>query len=225
MDIGLPLLGLVVFILIIGFKKLKPIKETRPWVFWGVLLVFCFLFLFATNEFLRRKIGGFAGSYPFVESWDIQASEREVIDAIKELNKVNPNFQTPNNIEFISKRDTGYIWTSYEMQEYLKKLKTDSLLPLPEKNYDNYYHDYWLYVNLYYPDTKEIVHTWTRPDFDTSITTFAFVSLSKIDNPTDFRLINRDFWYIANKRQISRFKLTFVDKIQEQIDKKRKSGT
>jgi hypothetical protein len=96
---------------------------------------------------------------------------------------------------------------------------------LPEKNYDNYYHDYWLYVDLYYPDTREIVHTWTRLDFDTTVTTFAFVSLSNIDNPTDFRFINRDFWYIANKRQISKFKSKIVDKIQEQIDKKRKSGT
>ncbi len=190
-----------------------------------VIILTGFLFFWGCEEFFRRKIGGFAGSYPFVEYWDIKASESEVIDAIKELNRTNPNFQPPNNVEFISKRDTGYIWTSYEMKEYLEKLKTDSLTPLPEKNYDNYYHDYWLYVDLYYPDTKEIVHTWTRPDFDTSVTTFAFVSLSSINNPTDFRLINRDFWYIANKIQISKFKSTFVDKIREQIDKKKKSGT
>ena len=159
-----------------------------------------------------------------MEYWDIKSSEQDLINAIKELNKTNSNFQPPNNVEFISKRDTGYIWTSFEMKNYLEKLKTDSLTPLPEKNYDNYYHDYWQYVNLYYPDTKEIVHTWTRPDFDTTVTTFAFVSLSNIDNPADFRLINRDFWYIANKKQIRKFKSTFVDKIQEQIDK-RKSGT
>jgi len=224
MDIGLPLLGLVISIFIIGFRKLKTIKQSRPWVFWSVIFVFCFLFLFGANEFLRRKIGGFAGSYPFVEYWDIKASEQEVLDAIKELNKINPNFQPPNNAEFISKRDTGYIWTSYEMKEYLEKLKTDSLTPLPEKNYDNYYHDYWQYVDLYYPDTKEIIHTWTRPDFNPSVTTFAFVSLSSLGNLTEYRLINRDFWYVANKGQINKFKKTFVDKIQEQIDKKRKNG-
>lgn len=190
-----------------------------------VIVLTGFLFFWGCEEFFRRKIGGFAGSYPFVEYWDIEASEREVLDAIKELNKTNPNFQPPTNVEFISKRDTGYIWNSYEMTEYLEKLKTDSLTPLPEKNYSNYYHDYWLYVNLYYPDTKEIVHTWTRPNFDTTVTTFAFVSLSHIDKPAEFRLINRDFWYIANKRQISKFKSTFVYKIQEQIEKKRKSGT
>ena len=160
-----------------------------------IFLLIGFLFIWGCEEFFRRKIGGFAGSYPFVESWDIKASEREITDAIKELNKTNPNFQPPKNIKLISERDSS----------------NDR--------------DYWLYINLYYPDTKEIVQTWTRPDFDTTITTFAFVSLNNIDNPTEFKLINRDFWYIANKREISKFKTIFVDKIQEQIDKKRKSGT
>ena len=197
-------------------------KKTRKYL---IITVAVFLFFFGCEEIFRRKIGGFAGSYPFVEYWDIKASEREVIDAIKEITKENPNLIPPNETEFISKRDTGYIWTSYEMQEYLKKLKTDSLTPLPEKNYNNYYHDYWLFVDLYYSDTKEIVRTWTRPDFDTTVTTFAFVSLSKLDNPTENRLINRDFWYIANKMQIRKFKSTFVDKIKEKINNKRKSGT
>jgi hypothetical protein len=184
-----------------------------------------FLFIWGCEEFFRREIGGFAGSYPFLEYWDIKASEQEIVDAIKELSKTNPNFQTPKQFEFISSRDTGYIWTSSEMQEYLNKRVTDSLIPLPEKNYNNYYHEYWLHINLYYPDTKEVVQTWTRPVFDTTMTTFAFVSLTKIDEPVAPKLINRDFWYIANKREISKFKKTFVDKIQEQIYKKRKIGT
>ncbi|MFD2968907.1 hypothetical protein [Sphingobacterium bambusae] len=224
MDVALPLLALSLFIMIFGFKKLKTIMQSRSWLYRGFILLFIFLFLFGANEFLRRKIGGFAGSYPFVEYWDIQASEKEVIDAITELNKLNPNFQPPKNVEFISKRDTGYIWTSHQMEEYLEKLKMDSLTPLPKKNYNNYYHDYWLHVNLYYPDTKEIVHTWTRPDSNPSVTTFAFVSLSSLDNPNEYRLINRDFWYIANKRQINKFKRAFVDKIQEQIERKRRSS-
>ena len=160
-----------------------------------LIILTAFLFFWGCEEFFRRKIGGFAGSYPFAEYWDLKASEREITDAIKELSKINPNFQPPKNIEFISTRDTS----------------NDT--------------DYWLYINLYYPDTKEIVHTWTRPDFDTTVTTFAFVSLSKVENPTDYRLINRDFWYIANKKQISKFKRTFVDKIQEQIDKKKRHIT
>lgn len=156
-----------------------------------VIFLTGFLFIWSCEEFFRRKIGGFAGSYPFVEYWNIKGSEKEVIDAIRELNKTNTNFQPPKNVEFISTRNTSN-----------------------ER-------DYWLYVNLYYPDTREIVHTWTRPSFNQSVTTFAFVSLSSIDNPTEYRLINRDFWYVANKLQINKFKRNFVNKIQEQIDKKR----
>jgi len=225
MAIGFPILILVNLILFFWLKKLLSITKTRRWIFWTVITLLGFLFLFGANEFSKRTIRGLAGNYPFVEFWDIQASEREVIDAIRQLNKVDPNFNPPGNIAFISKRDTGYNWTSYQMQAYIKKVKIDSLTPLPEINDDNYYHDYWLHVKLYYPDTKEIIYTWTRPKFDTTVTTFAFESLSKIDNPTKFRLINRDFWFIDNRRQINKFKQLIVDKIQAQIDLKRKSGS
>ncbi len=221
---GFPILILVNLILFFALKKLNSITKARRWIFWTVFTLLGCLFLYGANEFSKQTTGGFAGSYSFVESFDIQASEREVIEAIKELNKVNTNFNQPGNIPFISKQDTGYDWSSYKMQEYIKKLKTDSLTPLPAKNNDNYYHNYWLHVKLYYPDTKEIVHTLARSKLDTTITTFAFEGLSKIDNPTKFRVINRDFWFIDNKRQIDKFKQLIVDKIKTQIDRKRKSG-
>eukprot|EP00825_Cyclidium_porcatum_P026334 TRINITY_DN28359_c0_g1_i1.p2 TRINITY_DN28359_c0_g1~~TRINITY_DN28359_c0_g1_i1.p2 ORF type:complete len:123 (-),score=13.30 TRINITY_DN28359_c0_g1_i1:13-381(-) len=68
----------------------------------------------------------------------------------------------------------------------------------PEKTYDNYYHDYWLFIDFYYTDTEEIVHTWTRPDLDAKVTTFAFVGLND-------KLINRDYWFIANRKEIHKF--------------------
>ncbi|MFN8359214.1 MAG: hypothetical protein U0264_04805 [Candidatus Kapaibacterium sp.] len=224
MNYVIPLLAIGIYIIVVGFKQLNKIRSTRPWTYWGVIIVSCFLFLFAANEFLRRKIGGIAGSYPFVEYWDIQASEGEVIEAIEQLHSVNPNFHPPLSVDFIDERDTNYVWTSNEMQEYLNKLKTDSLTVLTAKNSANSTYNHWLHINLYYPDTKEIVHTWTRPEVDETVTTFAFVSLSTIENPDEHRLINRDFWYVANNREISKFKTTFVDKIQEQILKNRNKG-
>ena len=179
--------------------------------------------LFAGEEFLRRVVGGFAGSYPYVEYWDIKATEAEVIDAIKELKNEDHSLQPLNQVEITTKRDTGYIWTSDEKIEYKEKLKKDSLTPLPEQNYSNYYHDYWLFVDFYYADTKEVVHTWTRPEFDPNVTTFAFYSLSD-ENRHNERLINKDFWYWANKSQINKFKKAIVDRIQAKIDKK-KSGS
>lgn len=165
------------------------------------------------------KVGGLASSYPFAETWHIKASEQELINAIAELHKTNLNFQPPEQEQLIGTRDTGYIWSSSEMQEYLKRLQADSLIPLPEKNYSNYYHDYWLHITLYYPDTKEIVRAWARPDLYQGGTTFALVGFSNIEDPQDLRFINSDFWYIPNRKQIRKFKSIFVDKIREQIKK------
>lgn len=159
-----------------------------------ILLLFIlsgFLVLWASEEFFRRIIGGLSGSYPFAQTWIIKASEKEIVEAINELNKINPNFQPPNLIKLIEPRDRS----------------TQS--------------DHWLHFNLYYTDSKEIVHAWTRPNQDTTVTTFAFVSLSKTDDPEYLKLINRDFWYFANKRQIQKFKSTFIDRIQMQIETKR----
>ncbi len=189
-----------------------------------VIFLTLFLLLWGCEEFFRRKIGGFAGSYPFVEYWDLKASESEVIEAIVELKKENPELQPPNQKELFQPREVDYDWGTDEMKKYLELYLKDSTLQLPPMTKSNTKSEYWLYVNFYYPDTKEIVHTWTRPDFDTTVTTFAFVSLSRLENPTDRRLINRDFWYLANRRQISKFSSTFVDKIQEKIDKRRKRG-
>ena len=189
-----------------------------------IISTVCLLLLFAGEEFFRRVLGGFAGSFPYVEYWEINATETEIIEAIKELKKEDTSLQPPNQTELISKRDTGYIWTSDEMIAYKEKLKKDSLTPLPEQNYSNYYHDYWLYIDFYYADTKEVVHTWTRPGFDQNITTFALYSFTDIDKSTEQRLINKDFWYLANKIQINKFKKTIVDRIQAKIDKK-KSGS
>ena len=102
MDIGTPLFGLIVFLLVIAFRKLKKIKQSRPFIFWGVILISCFLFLFGANEFFRRVVGGFAGSYPFVESWNIAAKEDDVIKAIQELKNENPNLTPQNDTSFRS---------------------------------------------------------------------------------------------------------------------------
>lgn len=191
-----------------------------------VIIITTFSAFWGCEEIFRRKIGGFAGSYPFVETWEMKATESEVIDAIVELKQENLDLHPPNQKELFRPRKIDYDWDTDEMKTYLKLHLKDSTVRLPAMTkWNTKSSEYWLYINFYYSDSKEIVHTWTRPAFDTTITTFAFVSLSSIDNPTDHRLINRDFWYIANRKEISKFKTKFVDKIQDKIDRKRKSGT
>ena len=179
MDIGLPLLGLIVFILIITFRKLKTIKQSRPFIFWGIIFISCFLFLFGANEFFRRVLGGLAGSYPFVEAWNISAKEEDVIKAIQELKNENPNLR-PNN-------DTSY---------------RDS---------------YWYHEDFYYHDTKQTVHAWTRPGRNEFTTDLAFVSLSSSDTTVEAKLINKDFWFLANRREINKFKSLVVDRLEKKL--------
>lgn len=189
------------------------------------IILTIFLLFWGCEEVFRRKIGGFAGSYPFVEHWDLKATESEVIAAIVELKNENPDLQPPNEKELFRPRKIDYDWDTDEMKTYLYLSQKDSTVRIPPMTkWNTKSSERWLYINFYYPDTKEIVYTWTRPDFDSTVTTFAFVSLSSINTPTDRRLINRDFWYVANKKQIRKFRSTFVDKIQEKIDRRRNAA-
>jgi hypothetical protein len=155
------------------------------------IILIVFLSLWGCEEFVRRKIGGFAGSYPFTESWELKATEAEVLSAIVELKKNYPDLQPPNQKKLYEPRDSNS--------------------------------SYWLYIDFYYADTKEVVHTWIRPAYeDSTVTTFAFISLSELEYPSSYRLINRDFWYVANKYQIHKFRSTLVDRIRENLQKQEK---
>ncbi len=181
--------------------------------------------IWGCEEFVRRKIGGFAGSYPFVEYWNINATEAEVIAAIVELKKANPSLQPPNEKELYFPRKVDYDMGSDEMKDHLHRslaLK-DSVIPYPPMTKSNTESTREIFIHFYYADTKEIIYTWTRPEYgDTTITKFAFISLKEIDNPAaKSKLINRDFWYLANKWQIHKFKTTFVDRVEDIIKNKR----
>lgn len=186
-----------------------------------LIVLFClFLIIWGAEEFSRRIFGGFAGSYPYVESWEIYGSEKEVIEVINELKQEDVSLTPPHKKEFPKQRDTGYNWNSIEMFEYKKKLAIDSLTPIPEHSYENTYSDYWLYFDFYYSDTKETVHTWTRPK-NSNVTTFAFIGISSGDSQENYNYINKDYWYLENKKQIRKFKQRFVDKIIKRISERK----
>ena len=192
-----------------------------------ILIFVGFFLLWGGEEFLRRCIGGFAGSYPFVESWDFNVKESELIEIIKEIKIENPSLQPPNEKELTLGRDSCYCDKKEIDRELKISLTYDSTAKLPIHtqsnsfgNEENGWKEYWYYINFYYADTKEIVRTWTRPSDGESITTFAFVGLSHTNDSTDFRLINGDFWYLSNKKEINKFKKIIVDKIKAKIDKK-----
>jgi hypothetical protein len=185
-----------------------------------VIIVFCgFLFVCGCEEFMRRVIGEFAGSYPYAESWEINAKESDVITAIKEFERDSGSHQQKSSVELesIAKRDTEYDWGDSVMLAYQRKLAKDSLTPLPKYNSENSHLSYWLFVDFYYSDTKQVVHAWTRPDIDSMKTTLAFVSISGPDDFHENKLINKDFWYFENKRQIHKFERLIVNQINSKI--------
>lgn len=46
------------------------------------------------NEIRRRTMGGFAGSYPFAESWTLEYNEAQLIQKVKTIIKNKPELQT-----------------------------------------------------------------------------------------------------------------------------------
>jgi hypothetical protein len=132
--------------------------------------------------------GGGAGSYPYVEYWELDYKETEVIEAIKDLKTEDKSIQPPNQTALTFGRDSSY----------------------------------WYYIDFYYSDTKEIVHTWTRPSRDSFGITLALISFSKLSNPEKFKYINKDFWYVANKIQINKFEENILRRIKRKIWETRK---
>ena len=155
----------------------------RKW-YWRALGVFVgvLLLIWGAEEFMRRKIGGFAGSYPYVESYEFNVPQVELNRLIEEVKNEHPD-----------------------------------LRPLSDSSYTS---SYWYYVSFRYKDTDELVRAWTREEYrDSSSATLAFIGLNPGPGYTDLRLINRDFWFLANKRQITKFKREIVERIEAKISK------
>jgi hypothetical protein len=76
--------------------------------------------------------------------------------------------------------------------------------------------DHWYRVYFYYPETKEIVYTWIRPDNSESAT-LGFVRINKGDQLGHWKDINRDFDSSENRDQKRKFTSLILNPIQEMI--------
>lgn len=186
-----------------------------------ITLLSLFLLFFFCEELIRRKISGFAGSYPFVEYWEIQATEDELIKAIVKFKTKYQRFQPPNQKELYNPRTKEYDYDTKVMQDYLLKAIYDSTYTKPPLT-DSISKDdsYWLYVDFYYKDDKEVVNCYTRPETK-NLTTFALISFVPDNQVDEVLLINRDFWYVPNRFRIKKFETEIVNPIKEIIKKNR----
>jgi hypothetical protein len=69
---------------------------------------------------------------------------------------------------------------------------------------------------FYYPEEKQIVYVWTRPN-GIKKATLAFASVSEESMPGAWREINKDFDPTANKEQIDKFENRILNKIKDMI--------
>lgn len=65
------------------------------------------------EEVKRRLIGGFAGSYPHVESWSFDISESELIEIIEKI-KIENNLQVPNSKLTLGRSSYWYFIDFYD---------------------------------------------------------------------------------------------------------------
>ncbi|TDQ76331.1 hypothetical protein [Sphingobacterium yanglingense] len=142
----------------------------------GFGLILFLIIAFFCFEFFRRQIGGFAGSYPFAEVWQIAGSIEDTERKLIKLHEIEPDLFFEN----------------------------DSL------SFKNDPTKYWKKVDFYYKDRQEIVHALIRDDGNnTDIYLVSFV-----DTVTgDLRLMNKDFGFFANLREMKDFENKVLDKI------------
>ncbi|HEY0029779.1 MAG TPA: hypothetical protein VGC65_03385 [Bacteroidia bacterium] len=179
-----------------------------------LLLIALSLFFLWTGYLWKFFSSGFAGSYPAVETWSLPVSEEKLIEIIKQIKTEHPELQPPLDTEQTTGRTKN--WDSTELVQ-----PVDWSLMSPQ-------YSYWYFITFYYSDTNENVYTWIRPNNDTTSTTIALIALAThIDSltpiheiKTDYKSINKDYGYFANRREISKFKDEILELIEEKIKHK-----
>ncbi len=144
-----------------------------------VLSVVISLFLY---ELGRRKVGSFAGNYPFAETWTIPRPLDDVKSRLFTLHQLNPNLF----------RDTA-------------SLQFTNAYPLNPSSLNR--------MDFYYVDRDEDVKVIITPSRECD--TCTKIALISFTNRKDgnVRLMNRDFNWFANRREIR----TFEDRILRHI--------
>lgn len=111
-------------------------------------------------------------------------------------------------------KETEMIKVINEFKEQNQKYIPPASLGLEDGRYNP--NDYWYRVYFYYPETKEILYVWTRPDNSTS-TTLGFVRINKGNELGHWKNINRDFDFSENIAQKKKFNKLILDPIRDII--------
>lgn len=132
-----------------------------------------------------------AGSYPYVETYELDAAEEKVKTAIAKFKQEHSEYIVP-------------------------KVTIDGQITsdLVDEQTENPAH--WYLVYFYYPQENQIIHAWTRPAGN-GRTTFAFVGVNNGLTLGNWRRINKDFNRSENKAQKKKFEERIVNEIRDRL--------
>lgn len=132
-----------------------------------------------------------AGSYPYAEYYKMDTSEELLITAIKNFKKRHPEFMPPNVVTIKGN-------------------------PTSLEEGRNGTDDFWYHLYFYYPDSNQIIYTWSRP-INNSRTTFALVGINQGLELGNWKLINHDLKGEENRRQKEKFERLIIEGIKKEL--------
>ena len=135
------------------------------------------------------------GSYPFAEIYEINAPEKDVIDAIQQFKTLHPEFKVPK----VTIQNKG----SFDLTE-------------SEGREEN---SHWYFNYFYHTKENQILFTWTRPQTKNK-TDFAFVSIGDGLDLGHWKDINNDLGFFENKRIKKEFEERILEQIKSLLPKK-----
>jgi len=124
------------------------------------ILLIVLLLAGGCEEIFRRRIGGWAGSYPFAETWEMYAREDKVIQAIKAVKEENAYLKPPEDSSYRNEywyfidfyyRDTKQViktWVRADADSATTTLAFVFLSDPANKEEDKFINrDYWYFAN------------------------------------------------------------------------------
>jgi len=136
------------------------------------------------------------GSYPYAEIYELNYSEENVINSVRQFKKQYPKMTVPK----VTIQNNG----SYDLEE--------------SEGRDN--NSSWYFIYFYFPKENQIVFTWTKPNGKRK-TSLALVSLNSGLDIGHWKDINKDFIDSENRQLKRNFEERIIKPIENILRKQK----
>lgn len=157
-----------------------------------IIVISISLFIFSVYQFGKLFV---PGSYPYAEIYELNATEKKVIEAIQQFKISNSDFIVPN----VTINNKG----AFNLSE-------------SEGRKEN---AHWNLNYFYFKRENQIVLTWTRPK-ENNKTDFAFVSINQGLDIGKWKEVNKDFEDSENDKLKAKFEKRILVPIKNTLKDK-----